>query len=123
MQEGCPDEYASRALTAKEENYAHIEKDELAICVAMERLHAYVYARHVAIEIDHKLLIAIANKSLASALRDNKESVSLATIQLRLDIYAGSNVVMADSLSRAYPPHKPGETNTEFPSEIRGHDG
>src|SRR6218665_3342049 len=89
MQEGCPDEYASRALTAKEENYAHIEKDELAICVAMERLHAYVYARHVAIEIDHKLLIAIANKSLASALRDNKESVSLATIQLRLDIYAG----------------------------------
>src|SRR6218665_3186977 len=110
MQEGCPDEYASRALTAKEENYAHIEKDELAICVAMERLHAYVYARHVAIEIDHKLLIAIVISVRAPAITKNLFRLQRYSYDL---IYTpGSNVVLADSLSRASPPHKPGETNT-----------
>ena len=59
MQGGRPVEYASRALTPTEERYAQIEKEQLAICFAMERFHTYVYARHVTIETDHKPLIAI----------------------------------------------------------------
>ena len=119
LQEGRPVEYASRALTATEQSYSQIEKEELAICFAMERFHTYVYARHVVIETDHKPLIAIAKKSLASAPR------RLQRMLLRLQRYnydlvykPGSKVVLADALSRAYPPHKPGETITEFPAEI-----
>src|SRR6218665_3052465 len=66
---GRPVEYASRALTPTEQRYAQIEKEQLAICFAVERFHTYVYARHVTIETDHKPLIDIAKKPLALAPR------------------------------------------------------
>ena len=60
-------EYASRALTETEQRYAQIEKELLSIVFALEHFHTYVYARHVIVETDHKPLLAIHKKALASA--------------------------------------------------------
>ena len=60
-------EYASRALTETQQRYAQIEKELLSIVFALERFHTYVYARHMIVETDHKPLLAIHKKTLASA--------------------------------------------------------
>jgi RNase H-like domain found in reverse transcriptase/Reverse transcriptase (RNA-dependent DNA polymerase)/Integrase zinc binding domain len=121
LQAGRPVEYASRALTPTEQNWAQIEKEQGAILFALERFHTYVYARHITIETDHKPLIAIAKKPLASA------PTRLQRMLLRLQRYTytlvytpGSQVILADTLSRAYPPPAPNDTSygATFTEEI-----
>ena len=42
LQDGHPVAYASRALTAAETNYAHIEKELLSIVFSVDRFESYV---------------------------------------------------------------------------------
>ena len=64
LQDGCPAEYASRALTPTECRYTHyIEKELLAIVFAIERFHYYTYGRPVTVKSDHKPLEMIVRKS------------------------------------------------------------
>jgi len=75
----------------------------------LERLDYYVYARQgVAVETDHKPLLAICKKSLISAPK------RLQRMLLRLQRYnydlvyrPETQLVLADTLSRAYPPATP----------------
>jgi len=106
MQGGLPVAYASRALASTEKNYAQIEKELLAIVFAFEKFHTFVFASSVvSCETDHKPLISIFSKALCNAPR------SLQRMMLRLQNYSftlkykpGSQVIFADTLSRAFPP-------------------
>ncbi len=69
LQNGLPVMYASRALTSTERNYAQIEKELLAQVFGLERNHHYVYGRKIILWTDHKPLVAISNKNLASSHR------------------------------------------------------
>lgn len=105
MQDGRPVAYASRALTATEQNYAQIEKETLAIVFAMEKFHTYVYGRLVTVETDHKPLISIFSKALYNAPRRlQRMMLRLQSYQFSLLWKPGSEVIVADALSRAYPP-------------------
>ena len=66
MQKGQPVQYASRALTQTEQNYAQIEKEMLAISFGLDRFEKYVYGRHIVVETDHLPLVTIHKKSLLS---------------------------------------------------------
>lgn len=117
MQEGQVIEYASRAMTSTEQAYAQIEKELLAIVFALERFDTYAYAGHVTIETDHKPLLAIDKKALASAPK------RLQRMLLRLQRYSyeliyrpGSELILADTLSRAYAEGNP--IMTKFTEEI-----
>ena len=104
MQDGAPIAYASRSLTPTEINYAQIEKETLAIVFAMEKFHNYVYGRNVTVETDHRPLISIFNKSLNSAPRRlQRMMLRLQNYSIQLTFKAGTKVVIADALSRAYP--------------------
>jgi hypothetical protein len=50
MQNGHPLAYVSRSLTPTESNYAHIDKEMLAIVYGMEKLNTYVYGRTTLVE-------------------------------------------------------------------------
>ena len=108
MQAGQPVSYAARALTTVEERYAQIEKELLAILFAVEKYDTYLVGMKVKIETDHKPLETIFRKSLVSAPK-RLQSMLLKLQKFDLDVVykKGSQMYLADTLSRAYPPHKP----------------
>ncbi|GFS43630.1 transposon Tf2-9 polyprotein [Nephila pilipes] len=64
IQKGQPASFVSRSLTNSEKNYAQIEKELLAIVFSFEKYHNFVYGRKVAIQSDHKPLMAIVKKPM-----------------------------------------------------------
>ena len=105
IQEGKPVAYASRALTKCEQNYAQIEKELLAIAYGCKRFHNYVSFREVVVETDHKPLEAIFCKPLhKTPLRLQRMLMGLQRYKLNVMYKKGSELIIADALSRAYLP-------------------
>ena len=103
MQRGQPVAYASRSMTATEVNYAQIEKEMLAILLAVERFEQCMYGRPVKIETDDKPLESIFRKSLLSALkRLQRMLLRLQKFDLQVSYKKGTEMYLADTLSRAY---------------------
>ena len=104
MQNGQPVAYASRALADAETRYAQIEKELLAIVCACDRFHAYIYGRNmVNVESDHQPLEMIMRKSLNDApKRLQRMLLQLQRYSLRVSYKRGSQMHLADTLSRAY---------------------
>ncbi len=103
LQDGQPVAYASRAMTETESRYAQIEKEMLAIVFGVGRFEQYVYGRPVHVETDHKPLESIFKKSLISApKRLQRMLLRLQKFDLFVSYKKGSEMVLADTLSRAY---------------------
>ena len=117
MQNGQPVAYASHALTPAETCYAQIEKELLSIVFACDRFDAFVYGRDlVNVETDHKPLEAIFIKPLAATpKRLQRMLLRLQKYNLQVKYKKGKEMLLADTLSRAYLP----EVNaTEFTREV-----
>ena len=68
LQEGYPIAYASKSLTATQQNYAQIEKEMLANVFGCTKFHDYIYGLpNVTVETDHKPLESILTKPLHAA--------------------------------------------------------
>ena len=105
MQMGQPVAYASRSLTDTERNYAQCEKELLSIVFGMEKFETYVYGRRVLVESDHKPLEIICRKSLVSApKRLQRMLLQLQKFDYHIVFKPGSQMYIADTLSRAYLP-------------------
>ncbi|XP_046856095.1 uncharacterized protein K02A2.6-like [Xenia sp. Carnegie-2017] len=103
-----PVAYASRAMTQSEQNYAQIEKETLAIVFACERFHEYTYGRPITVRSDHKPLKAIFSKPLCRAPpRLQRLLLRLQRYELSIDYTPGTDIPVADALSRAYLESKP----------------
>lgn len=103
MQNDRPIAYASKSLTTSQKNYAQIEKEMLAIVFGCERFHEYVYGQPcVVVESDHKPLEMIFRKPLHQApMRLQKMLLKLQKYQLQVTYKPGSELYIADTLSRA----------------------
>ena len=119
LQDGQAVAYASRALNEREQNFSQIEKELLSVIYSMEKFHTYVYLKKITVITDHKPLITINKKSLASCPR------RLMRMFLRLQNYdfdliyqPGSTLVVADTLSRAYPMSCAKSESEHFSEEI-----
>jgi len=111
MQEGKVVEYASRALSKAEVQYAQCEKELLSILFAMQKFDTYCFARVVRVETDHKPLIAIHKKSLNVApKRLQRMLLSLQRWQYELIWLPTSQMTLSDTLSRSFPPTGTEET-------------
>ena len=105
LQEGKVIEYASRALTSTETQYAQIEKELLSIYFGLSRFDTYCYGRRLVVQNDHKPLLAIYKKCLAAApKRLQRMWLKLQRYDFELVIKTSSQVLLADTLSRAFPP-------------------
>ena len=64
LQDSQPLPYASRALSEAETRYTSIDKEMLAIVLALEKWHQHTFGRHVTVNSDHKPLESITKKLL-----------------------------------------------------------
>ena len=98
-------------------SYAQIEKEMLAIVFAMKRFHAYVYGKHdVTVHIDYKPLMAIVKKPLTAApTRLQRMLLRLQRYVFTVEDIPGSQMLVADALSRAY---LPGDGATKFNEDV-----
>ena len=102
MQDSKVVEYASKALTKTEKNYAQIEKELLAIVFALRKFDQLVVGKPVIVHTDHKPLIAIVSKPLCEApKRLQRMLMSLQRYDIKLIHKAGKEMFVADTLSRA----------------------
>lgn len=102
-QGGKPVAYASRALSMTERGYAQIEKECLAIVFGMEKFHQYTYGRPVRVQSDHKPLENIIKKPLIQApKRLQRMLLRLQKYDLNITYVPGRDMLLADTLSRAY---------------------
>ena len=103
MQNSQPVAYASRALTETEQRYAQIEKELLAVVFACSKFNDYIHGLHIKIETDHQPLVSIVKKPLNSApTRLQKMLMRLHKYNFTLVYKKGKDLVLADTLSRAY---------------------
>ena len=66
VQEGKVVAFASRAITDTEKRYANIERQMLAVLVACEKFHSYLFGKRFLVESDHKPLEMIHLKNLTA---------------------------------------------------------
>ena len=105
IQHQGPVAYASKAMNDTQRRYAQIEKELLAVVFACKRFHQYVYGKTITVESDHKPLEAILKKPLSQApSRLQKMLMQLQAYDINLVYKKGSEMYIADALSRAFPP-------------------
>lgn len=103
LQKELPIEYASRALTETQKNWAQIEKELFAIVFGCERFHQYVYGRTVEVESDHKPLESILKKPIVNAPpRIQRLMLRLQKYDINVVHKPGKLMYISDTLSRAY---------------------
>ena len=97
-----PIEYASRALTSVERNWAQIE-ETLPVVFGLERFDQYTYGRMIVVENDHKPLASILKKPLSQAPK-RLQALTLRLHRYDVDFHytEGNKLFIADTLSRAY---------------------
>lgn len=103
MQESKIVSCASKALTTTQKNYAQIEKEMLAIVYACHRFDQFICGRKdVTVQTDHNPLINIFKKPLLQAPKRLQSMIlCLQRYNLKLKYVRGTEMVLADTLSRA----------------------
>ena len=104
IQEGKVIAFASRALTDTEKRYANIEREMLAVVVACEKFHSYLFGKKFTVESDHKPLEMIHLKNLTAAPpRLQRMLLRLQGYDLIIKYKPGTEMLLADPLSRLNP--------------------
>ena len=102
LQDGLPIANASRPLTKTEQSYAQAEKEFLAVTFARGKFYDYILGKNVTVESAHKPLEKIMKKPLlATPIRLQKMMLQLQRYDLSLVYKKGSQLFIADTLSRA----------------------
>ena len=100
--------YYSKSYTKAQHNYATCEKELLAIVMAVEHWHGYLYGEKFHIFSDHKPLKYLLEKKVPHP-RLERWMLRLAIYQFEIEYTPGKDNIIADALSR----FEPNSTNVE----------
>lgn len=102
LQKGQPIAYSSTTLTDTQKRYFQIEKELLAVYYGLTRFVQYVYGQTVVAESDHKPLVGLLDKPIASCSpRIQRLRLQLQRFDFKLIYKPGKELYIADTLSRA----------------------
>jgi hypothetical protein len=119
IQGGAPVAYASKAMTEVQTRYAQIENELLAVTFACRKFDDYAYGRDVTVETDHKPLETIFKKSILSIPKRLQDMMlKLQRYNLNVVYKRGSELYIADTLSRAYRAHPEDDELLETEYEV-----
>ena len=106
--------YASKTLTDTETRYSNIEREMLAVVFGIQRFHTYVFGRDFTVASDHKPLSTITAKPINTApARLQRMLLQITGYNYKVIYKPGSEMKLADALSRLSNPENP----TEVPLE------
>ena len=88
-----PITFASKSLTSAEHRYSNIQREALGILHGLKKFHQYCFAREVSTIKDHKSLVALFKKDVATL------SKWIKCILFRLLYKVGLEIFIADWLS------------------------
>ena len=92
-------EYFSKTLTPAERNYTTSEREALAVVASLNRLHHYVFGRHVDVFTDHAALRFLrSTANLAGRLM--RWAIALQEYDLTIHHRRGVSMTMVDALTR-----------------------
>lgn len=97
--EKLPVAYASRKLQDREQSYAVIQKECLAVVWGVQKFHQYLYGHEFLLETDHQPLTYL-DKSKTENSRLMRWALLLQQYRFRIVTIKGSDNVGADYLSR-----------------------
>ena len=102
LQDGHPVYFASKSLTAAQQNYVAIELEALAVSWPVQKFHHYLHGTSFMLQTDQKPLQAILSKSLVEAT-PQMQKLLLPTIpnDMTVEYIKGETKFIADCLSRA----------------------
>ena len=104
VQEGKVVAFASRSLTDTETRYANIEREMLAVVVACEKFHSYLFGKRFIVESDHKPLEMIHLKNLTAAPpRLQRMLLRIQGYDFTIKYKPGTEMLLADPMSRLNP--------------------
>ncbi|XP_045028011.1 uncharacterized protein LOC123471141 [Daphnia magna] len=105
LQGGQPIAYSSTSLTVTQKRYFQIEKELLAVQFGLLRFRQYIYGQMVVVESDHKPLVGLLDKPIASCSpRIQRMRLQLQRFDFQLVYKPGKELFIADTLSRAPSP-------------------
>ncbi|XP_045036658.1 uncharacterized protein K02A2.6 [Daphnia magna] len=105
LQDGQPVAFSSTSLTETQKRYCQIEKELLAVQFGLLRFRPYVYGQKVTVESDHKPLVGLLEKPIATCSpRIQRMRLQLQRFDFRLVYKPGKELFIADTLSRAPSP-------------------
>ena len=105
LQDGQPIAFSSTSLTETQKRYCQIEKELLAVHFGLLRFRQYVYGQKVTVESDHKPLVGLLEKPIATCSpRIQRMRLQLQRFDFRLVYKPGKELFIADTLSRAPSP-------------------
>ena len=122
LQNGRPVCFTSCALTDSQKRYSQIMKECLAVVIACEKFHQYLYgAEAVEIQTDHKPLETIFKRGLSDAPPGlTRMILGLKKYDLIVKWKPGKEMYLPDTLSRAYLPQC--STTLEDEIQVEVHD-
>lgn len=112
--------YASRTLSAAEQNYSQIEKEGLACIFGVKKFHNYLFGRSFELITDHKPLLGLLKEDKAvptqASARIKRWSLFLSNYEYTLSFRNTTAHANADALSRL--PLKSQPSNVYTPPEL-----
>lgn len=94
-----PISFASRKLTARERNYATVEREGLAVVFGVKHFENYLYGTHFVVCTDHRAL-EFMNQKTVDNCRILRWSLFLQNFNFTVKAIRGEDNVIADYLSR-----------------------
>ena len=81
----CPIAFVSKSLTGAEQRYSNIEHKALGILHGLEKFHHYCFGREVLVITDHKPLVSLFKKDVAT-LSQRIQHILLKIHQYRVQV-------------------------------------
>ena len=106
-QDGKTVAFASKSLSQSQSSYSNIEREALGLVFGVMKFHTYLFGCRFKVLTDHKPLVSIWRKPLASAPpRLQRLLIKLQGYDFDIEYKPGPTMVIADALSRLPNPSK-----------------
>ncbi|KAK2716053.1 hypothetical protein QYM36_010583 [Artemia franciscana] len=97
--------FGSRSMSETEQKYSQMKKELLTVVLGCKHFHQYIYGRTITIKTDHKPLESILVKLISKVPpRLQRMMLSIQPYSLKFVYRPGSEIPVADTLSRLHTP-------------------